>query len=147
LITPDSLGGFRITFHQTSYTDNDDNQFKVGLSDQLPTTDIAVSGDSLHFKQVDGSTRVAITEDDSSSSVSIANVNFDSDHNLSIEYDPKINEARFFVDGVLKYTFTGAVIDDAVYPFIKGIDVTVNSTGETFSVEQITVEPLGGVLQ
>jgi len=139
LATYQSIGGFRITFHDVSYTDNADNELRIGLSD-AGAADNLNDQNSIYFCQRGGSSQLKI----SGNGYSWVNVDFTSNHNLSLEYDG--SEVRGYTDGNEKVSQSHSGNFD-YKPVIQLFENGNKSASETIEVQQITVEPLPEVLQ
>lgn len=146
LITSQSLGAFRITFHNIQFTDNTDQRFRVGIADASESVD-PESGNAIIYGN-DVKDRFVVL--DSGTSTDITSFTDWSDgRTVSIEYDGV--EARAYVDGdntiegntlALPYS-----VNTDFRPLVHLRDQGSDTVSDVVEVEQVTVEPLPEVLQ
>jgi archaellum component FlaF (FlaF/FlaG flagellin family) len=136
-----TLGSFRVTFVNVSYTENDpSNELRIGLSDAGPDGDFDGAGSSgfYYIKFADANERFKTVENGSTvSGQLIDDIDWSVNHNLTFEYDADDDEARMLLDGerLSKATesFTGG------YPIRPAIQLE-DGAAETLEIEQIIVE-------
>jgi len=140
LTTYQSLGGFRITFHDVSYTDNGtDNFLAIGVSNQGVTASAWNTGDGfLYVNQLLQTVNGGVSGSDS------VTIDWSSNHDISLEYDG--TEVRLLVDGELVASRAYSTNAD-FSPIIQLKEATSSASAETVEAEQVTVEPLPEVLQ
>jgi hypothetical protein len=139
LSTEESLGSFLLTFHDVSYSDNQ-NELKLGVSDTQPSTNLTGNGNSILYSS-QGNTHSLISTDNGSTSDQslISNIDFSKNVDISIAYDSEVAECR--VNGVTRASLS--VSNTANFrPAIQLRDS--GNAVDTVTVQQITVEPTGG---
>jgi len=148
LATYESLGGFRITFKNVSFTANapEDNGFRLGFSS---IADASVSpeknGDGLYFREDGaGEYTLARTIDRNAtfSSGSVA-INWSETHDITIEYEG--SEGVLLVDGSLEQSISFDQNND-YRPIVQLNQEADIAAAETIEVGQVIVEPLPEVL-
>lgn len=147
LTTYQSLGAFRVTFHDVSFTRNSgDNWARFGVTDDSPSSDLDATGNSFYIAvQGPNDSRVVVVDN---GNVTRAGGNLTVDwtqqHDVIVEYDG--SQMRGYVDGELDSSLSYSVNAD-FSPFIQLRDDFENSTGEVTEVGFVTVEPLTEVLR
>ncbi len=151
VVAPDSLNGFEVTFRDISYTANDiGSSFRnypvIGVSDNALNSGSETGffyenntpGDNGRFVATENGSTIY-----SSSKESYAN-GWDDNNDFSFRYDGSTIE--YMVNGDAKKRQNVDLNADLRPRF--GVHMGSNSdSGETLSVEQVTVEPLPEVLQ
>jgi hypothetical protein len=141
LTTSDSLGSFRITFSDVSFTNNNGGDaLVIGISDLTPDINIGSNGNGVYIEDGSG-TNLLLVRNGSSSRLALSNIDFSIAHDLTIEYNG--SEARILIDGVLENSVPFSN-NSSFSPLIQIKEESSVSASETVSVGQITVEPIGG---
>jgi hypothetical protein len=136
-----SIGGFKITYHNVSWTENDSTN-RIALGVHISPIDSGLLGNSGVYYQVRGDTDVL--QSDSSKTTLSSQVDWSNNHDITILWDGE--KAELYVDGVFRVS-NPATTNDDFKPIIQLVDDSVNSQPETIECEQVTVEPLPEVLQ
>ncbi|ELZ84401.1 hypothetical protein C453_12681 [Haloferax elongans ATCC BAA-1513] len=144
IISPASVGSFRLTFHNVIYSSNDlKNQISIGLSDIDPTTStVHDSGNALIYnRRPDGSggKYEELQLNDGTKTAGGMIVDWSTPHDISFEYDANQSVGRGLVDGELAEELSKELPDKPMHPVIQLVDSSA-STGETLECELITVE-------
>jgi len=140
LTTFQSLGGFRVSFIDVSYTQNDtNNTFNLSVGNHGATSNPSNTGDNLTISSDATSAVTSGTRDGGNYTT-----DWGSKHDLAIEYDG--TQVRFTVDGNTVSTTSYTTNGDFV-PTINLLDKSESTAGEVLEVGQVTVEPLPEVLQ
>jgi hypothetical protein len=135
IISPASIGSFRLTFKDVQYSQADfANSGLFGLTTQLPDVDPRTNGDGI-IQEFDGQTSLVDGGTQSTVGTSIT------PDDLSIEYDQDAGEVRILDDGVVQETAAYSVTA-AFRPVLAVESASSVSTAETISAGQLIVEEL-----
>jgi hypothetical protein len=134
----ESLRKFRLTFKNIQFTSNNtDNFFSVGFhSKPRSNVDATSGGNGFLF---DSSSDFFDTDTGGKFPAG-----FSSGNDISFEYNGVSNNATGLINGSVEGEINFSKTGDFV-PFVQVFDDGNNSSSESFSVDQITVEPLGGI--
>jgi len=147
LTTFESVGAFRITFHDVSFTENNaSNRFGVGVSTIADASvDMTSNGDGITLTADAGSNDYTINAINAgtSSTASYNGPDWTTNHDLSIEYDGA--EVRGYVDGDFIGSVAHAVNAD-YRPIFQLMDSGGVTEAETAEVAEVSVEPLPEVM-
>ena len=143
LTTHDSLGAFRITFKDVSYTNTDTSHaLGIGLRENNNGGFIGTGSDpaiAYYHKSNDDDYLTTSTSNDGSLE-QISDIDWGSNHDITIEWDGA--DARQLIDGVRKSSISHS--ESADYrPSIELIDDAYGSdNGDTIEVGEVIVEAL-----
>jgi hypothetical protein len=143
LVSFESLGSWRLTFENVSFTRNDTgNALAIGISDaDVITNFVSTTGNAIFFDIRGADSGVTLDNGTETDSFINPSIDFSQEHDLSIEYDG--STVRFLVDG--SQVGSGSFSVNADYlPFVTLVDDDSATASETVSIGQITVEPIGG---
>jgi hypothetical protein len=143
LTTHDSLGAFRITFKDVSYTKTDEGHLVgIGLREINTGAFIwqASGGDKAiaYYNRDDGNDYFTNTTSNDGSIESISGVGWGSNHDITIEWDG--TDARLLIDGVLQSTLSHS--ESADYRPVIEIINNDGGNGDTIEVGEVIVEAL-----
>jgi len=139
LTTDTSLGSFRVTFDNVTFTSNENrNSARIGLHDQ-PVGSRVGDGNAIIFDIIAGqSGQLLVTDSGTTNKTGVGN-QFATGQSISIEYDGAT--ARLLLDGmVVEETSFSATADFT--PVFKIFDDSGASASETLEIGQVTVEEL-----
>jgi len=140
LTTFESLGAFRITFKDVSFTDNaDETDVHLGFHDHRDlSNDLESVGNGVIFTYEEGSpaTRFRKIESGASSHFGYRTTDWSVNHDVSVEYDGST------VRGVIDGEVTGEASFSVASDFSPVIQMQDEGVGETLEVEQVIVEAL-----
>ena len=143
LTTHDSLGAFRITFKDVSYTDADTRHaLGIGLRENNNTRDFIweseVGDAAIAYYNKDGNDSFTNTTSNDGTTDSISDVEWGSNHDITIEWDG--TNARLLIDGVLQSSLSHS--ESADYRPVIEIEDSGDGYGDTIEVGEIIVEAL-----
>ncbi|WP_128081401.1 hypothetical protein [Haloferax sp. ATB1] len=136
LTTHESLGPFRITFSNVSYSANGSGKAIIGISNEDPTTRLDTSGTGM-LAELGGGAAYS-TLDNGNVTSTPTTWDWSTTHDISIEYDG--SEVRYLKDGVPLVTHDHAVPTD-YRPIIQLQDGS-DGNAETLEVGEVIVEEL-----
>jgi hypothetical protein len=135
----DSLGAFRLTFKNVQYSDNDgSNAVSLGFH-TAPLSNVDSTGSPGFLFDSRGDAFF----DTNNGTEFLADV-VPNGENISLEYDGNENEVRGLINGELGPQTVSFSSKGDFVPFIQLRDNNNNTNSESVSVDQITVEPIGG---
>jgi hypothetical protein len=150
LTTAQSLGGFKITFQDVTYSDNfgNDNDLRIGISDRSANEDTKTTGNGIilrtqgdgGFNVIENGSRTELKRNTGPFGPGDANTPVD----ISISYDG--SETAIFADGKLKAGPFAFSVNADFSPIVQ-INNRNNSAPEVAEIGQVTVEPFSEVLQ
>jgi hypothetical protein len=145
LLAPDSLGAFSITFHGVDYTDNDSsNNITLAVSDVSADTNARSTGTGVAAIFSPNDADLFIHENGTElASLDGENIDFSQKQDITIR---STSSGFEILVGGDRRNSTSKTVSGAMSPLIQLGDNGAG-TGETLTVEQITVEPLPEVLQ
>jgi hypothetical protein len=136
LTTHDSLGEFRITFKDVSYTNTDQNEVEIGLREDNTGPDAVIA----YYHKDDGKDYLTTTTSNGGTSELFSDIDWGSNHDITIDWNGI--DARLLIDGVLQSSLSHS--ESADYrPFIE-IDDNGNDryNNDTIEVGEVIVEAL-----
>jgi hypothetical protein len=151
LVSEKSLGDFRVTFKDVSFTDNADrNSFALGVSDLDSSADILNSGNGIfYYNDVSGNDKLLnVSGGNSTSTFFNPQTDWtvpDKKYDVSLEYTG--SELQLFIDGGSNIGAQSFSTPNSAGPFTPRITLLDNggvSQSEQIEIGQIVVEPIGG---
>jgi len=140
LATFQSLGAFKVTFSDVSFTNADEtNRLRIGVSDQNADVDILNNGNGFFFTPNEVDVLRGVSAGSSVFTTGTLDVDWTSNHDIALEYDG--SEVRLFVDGSQEASSSYSTNADFA-PLSQITDDSSNSKSETVNFESVTVEPL-----
>jgi len=143
LTTHDSLGAFRITFKDVSYTKTyAKHRVGIGLR-EINTGDFirqATGGDAAiaYYNNSAGNDYFISTTSNDGPAETISDLEWGSNHDITIEWDGA--DARLLIDGVLQLSLSHS--ESADYRPVIEIDKGGGGYGDTIEVGEVIVEAL-----
>jgi hypothetical protein len=143
ITTFDSLGEFSITFSNISVSQNNsDNRARVGATDTGADQDLGGATGNSFFADIAGGEVFNNVNDSGSPSFDGPLGGFSNGQDITLEYDG--SSVVLKLDGVRQSELSFSANAD-FRPVIQLQDNNSNSASEFIEVEQITVEPIGGI--
>ena len=137
LVSPDSLGSFRITFRDFDYTDVDNSRMFTGVSSASPDTGVYEVGSGLGIYRNRNDYFLRWVDDGAADNNSFSGLP-DWPADVTLEYRHDEGEARIYADGEWRASLSDVELESAVRPMMWMEDNEPAS--ETVSMEQYIVE-------